>query len=187
MLINNLSNSENSSTKLHHRQETRLFIRRMKQAGQRVIIVTGCFDLLHKGHVQFLKRAKANGDILVVGIEDDMRVRAFKGPSRPVNSIIQRVEVMESLAFVDFVFVISGSPKTKPKRFYANLRRWLGADALAISEGDPDSHAKKEQIEAVGGELITCSFINNTSTTSILHHFLSRLNINTQFIIRQIQ
>ena len=185
MLINNLQDAVNIPVKLHHLKETKSFIKQAKKAGQRVVIVTGCFDLLHNGHVRFLKQAKTNGDVLVVGIEDDHRVRAFKGPFRPVNSILQRVEVMEALEFVDFVFVISGSPKVEPRRFYTILHKILGADALAITEGDPNIQARKEQINAVGGELITCSLLINGSTTSLIRRFLSETNFPNQFIKKE--
>lgn len=182
MLSNKLVSTEETPIRLHHRQDARQFIKMMKQAGRHVVIVTGCFDLLHMGHVKFLKQAKSSGDALVVGIEDDDRVCAFKGIFRPINSILQRVEVMEALTFVDFVFIISGSPNADLKMFYKRLHKYLGADALAITEGDPDVQAKKEQIEAAGGELITTCSLVNASTTSIIQQFLRETNLPTQFI-----
>ena len=107
-----------SSGKLNYRTEAKKFIQNKKVIGQRVVLVTGCFDLLTHAHIRFLKRAKAAGDILVVGIEDDTRTRAFKGKYRPFSSISQRIEVIEALTeIVDFTFVIKGSPKRELDEF----------------------------------------------------------------------
>ncbi len=87
---------------------------------------------------------------------------------------------MESIEFVDFVFVVRGSPKTEPRNFYTKLHKALGADALAITVGDPNIQARKKQIETAGGELITISPINNDSTTSLICKFLDE----TAFLIQ---
>lgn len=159
--------------KLSYRKDTKGFIETAKAAGKRVVIVTGCFDLITNAHVRFLKRAKSSGDVLVVGIEDDNRVRAFKGKFRPVNTIAQREELMQAFEFVDFTFVISGSPKIKLKRFYTKLHSELKADVLAVSEGDPHLADRKEEIEAGGGMLAIVSRIEEGSTTSLIRQFLA--------------
>ena len=87
----------------------------------------------------------------MVGIEDDVRVKAFKGDYRPVNTISQRVQLMEALEFVDYTFVIKGSPKQDIKSFYTRLHRTLHSDVLAVSEGDPNLKDRQEEIEAVAG------------------------------------
>jgi D-beta-D-heptose 7-phosphate kinase/D-beta-D-heptose 1-phosphate adenosyltransferase len=70
------------------------------------VLVTGVFDLLHEEHILFLKKAKALGDYLVVGIESDVRVKQMKGEGRPVNSQSIRVENLKSLNIIDEVFVL---------------------------------------------------------------------------------
>jgi D-glycero-beta-D-manno-heptose 1-phosphate adenylyltransferase len=111
--------------------------------------------------------------VLVVGIEDDVRVKAFKGAYRPVNTISQRVELMEALEFVDYTFVIKGSPKQDIKSFYTRLHRTLQADVLAVSEGDPNLKDRQEEIEAAGGYLLVVSRMEEGSSTSLIRRVLA--------------
>ncbi len=69
----------------------------------RVVFTNGCFDLLHKGHVSYLEQARKQGEILVVGMNSDASVKRLKGPSRPLNSLADRMEVMAALESVDYV------------------------------------------------------------------------------------
>lgn len=71
----------------------------------RIVFTNGCFDLLHRGHVYNLSRARELGDILVVGLNGDASVSKLKGPGRPVNQQQARAEVLASMAFVDFVIL----------------------------------------------------------------------------------
>ena len=74
-----------------------------RRAKRRIVFTNGCFDILHPGHVDFLRRARALGDLLVVGINDDDSVRRLKGDSRPVNGVAARAAVLGGLAAVDYV------------------------------------------------------------------------------------
>ena len=168
---------------LNYRQDAKLFVRQAKESGKRVVIVTGCFDLLTSFHVRFLKRAKAAGDVLVVGIEDDTRVRAFKGLLRPVNAISQRVEVIDALEFVDFTFVISGSPKMPLKPFYTRLHKTISADILAVTEGDPYLEDRRDEIEATGGKLVVVSRYEDVSSTSLIRRFLSEIEYSDMLLV----
>tara|TARA_X000001388_G_C2175025_1_gene101319 strand:+ start:126 stop:515 length:390 start_codon:yes stop_codon:yes gene_type:complete len=71
------------------------------------IWVNGCFDVLHKGHIELFKHAASLGDRLIVGIDTDERVRAAKGPSRPINSVEDRKAVLESIKYIDHVVTFS--------------------------------------------------------------------------------
>ena len=72
-------------------------------AGKSLVFTNGCFDILHVGHVRYLQQARALGDALVVAVNGDASVRALKGPTRPINSELDRAEVLAGLACVDFV------------------------------------------------------------------------------------
>jgi D-beta-D-heptose 7-phosphate kinase/D-beta-D-heptose 1-phosphate adenosyltransferase len=76
---------------------------RERARGRRIVFTNGCFDLLHVGHVRAFEEARAQGDLLVVGVNRDRRVRELKGPGRPVVPERQRAEVVAALACVDFV------------------------------------------------------------------------------------
>jgi D-beta-D-heptose 7-phosphate kinase/D-beta-D-heptose 1-phosphate adenosyltransferase len=77
----------------------------IRQAGRRIAFTNGCFDLLHAGHVQYLQEARAQADVLVVGLNSDTSVRLLKGPERPINGEIARAEVLAGLAAVDYVIL----------------------------------------------------------------------------------
>jgi D-beta-D-heptose 7-phosphate kinase/D-beta-D-heptose 1-phosphate adenosyltransferase len=88
-------------------------VSRRRQQGQRVVFTNGCFDLLHAGHVQYLAEARAQGDLLVVGLNSDASVRGLKGPTRPVQVEEARSAVLAALAAVDYVVVFDDpTPKT---------------------------------------------------------------------------
>jgi cytidyltransferase-like protein len=167
---------------LHYRKDAARFIKSAKEAGKCVVAVTGCFDLITAAHVRFLKRAKAAGDVLVVGLESDTRIRAFKGSLRPVNAISQRVELMEAFDCVDFVFVIGGSPKFEVKPFYMRLHKTLEADILAVTAGDPHLQDRKDEIEGAGGKLVVVSRQEDGSSTSLIRRFLAKTEISELLI-----
>tara|TARA_Y100001938_G_C7888204_1_gene328484 strand:- start:222 stop:611 length:390 start_codon:yes stop_codon:yes gene_type:complete len=73
----------------------------------KVIWINGCFDILHRGHVELFKYAKSLGDYLVVGIDEDERIKNAKGPSRPVNNVKDRKMVLESISYIDEVVTFS--------------------------------------------------------------------------------
>lgn len=76
-----------------------------RQAGSVVVFTNGCFDILHDGHRHTLRKAKEQGDILIVGLNSDNSVRTLKGPTRPVNSELKRAEILSQVAVVDVVVV----------------------------------------------------------------------------------
>src|ERR1044071_8141475 len=78
---------------------------RLRSEGKRLVFTNGCFDLLHAGHVRYLKEARALGDALVVALNSDRSVHALKGPGRPILSERERAEVLAGLESVDYVIV----------------------------------------------------------------------------------
>lgn len=79
------------------------FCRILRAGGKKIVFTNGCFDILHAGHVRYLAQAKSYGDILVLGLNSDVSVRENKGPSRPINSELDRAEVVGALKSVDAV------------------------------------------------------------------------------------
>ena len=86
----------------------------LRRAGKKIVATNGCFDLLHVGHVRYLEGARNLGDVLVVGLNGDASVRALKGAGRPVNSAVDRAEVLAALATVDLVTIF---PEPRATRF----------------------------------------------------------------------
>ena len=76
-----------------------------RDAGRRIVLTNGCFDVIHAGHVAYLKEAKKLGDVLVVGVNSDEQVRILKGEDRPVFDVHERTEILEELHCIDYVIV----------------------------------------------------------------------------------
>jgi D-glycero-beta-D-manno-heptose 1-phosphate adenylyltransferase len=130
----------------------------------RPVVATGVFDLLHVGHVRFLARAAAAGP-LVVGVEDDARVRARKGPGRPLMAAEDRCELVGALRAVAGVFVVSGDPELWTPAAYTDLLRALGPSALALTEGDPALGGKSRTAAALGARVVVAPLERGHSTT----------------------
>ncbi|WP_242454253.1 adenylyltransferase/cytidyltransferase family protein [Bailinhaonella thermotolerans] len=131
-------------------------------------VVTGAFDLLHVGHVRFLTQVRERGRPLLVGVEDDARVRSWKGPTRPINPAEERAEVLAALRAVDGVFIISGPVSSETWEHYVELLRPLRPAALAYTEGDPYAAEKRRGAEALGAESWQLTLTQGRSTTAFL-------------------
>ncbi len=94
-------------------------VEKVRQAGERVVMTNGCFDILHAGHVRYLEQASEFGDRLVVAVNDDASVRRLKGNARPVNPLEHRMAVLAGLASVDWVVAFS---EDTPERLICELR-----------------------------------------------------------------
>lgn len=138
----------------------------LKGEGKRIAFANGHFDLLHVGHLRYLQAAKAEGDVLVVGLNGDDSVRRLKGPGRPVVPASERAELLAALEPVDFVVVFEGdtpaplladlqpdvhckgtdygTPERVPE--YETVRAYGGRTALV---GDPKDHATSDLIGKV--------------------------------------
>lgn len=137
------------------------------------VVATGVFDLLHVGHLRFLRAAREAGERLVVGVEDDERTRARKGAGRPIVSVHERCEMLAALAPVDGVFIISGPPELEPLPAYSELLEQLQPGVLAFTEGDPASTGKCLVAERVGAEVHAVVHIDGHSTTLLLERLLA--------------
>ena len=128
----------------------------------RVVFTNGCFDVLHRGHVEYLEAARGMGDLLVVGLNTDDSVRRLKGPSRPVNPEDDRAYVLAGLAAVDYVtFFAEDTPR--------DLIVALLPDVL-VKGGDyrKEDIVGGAEVEAAGGEVVVAPLVPGRSTTAIL-------------------
>jgi len=110
----------------------------------KVVLVGGCFDILHYGHISFLKKAKKLGNYLVVALESDENTKKLKGPGRPIHNQNQRKKMLESLRFVDKVIAL---PSMKSDADYKRLVRRVDPDIIAVTAGDTkNTHGVKTVI-----------------------------------------
>jgi len=139
----------------------------MEKQTIKTVLVTGVFDILHQEHLNFLQKAQALGDRLVVGIESDVRVKELKGPDRPINSQKERVLALEKLELAAEVFVLP-EQFSQPADHLALLEK-IKPNILAVSESSPHIDKKEKLMERVGGKVIVVHKHNPTiSTTQIL-------------------
>lgn len=135
------------------------------------MVVTGVFDVLHPGHVRFLTWAAAKGRPLYVGIEDDDRVRRWKGADRPVHPIAERAEVLAALKPVSMVFYILGDPAVCQGEDYVRLLSQIDPGALAFTAGDPYAESKRASATALGIDCWEFPFEVGYSTSDLLGRF----------------
>jgi len=133
-----------------------------RAAGERVVFTNGVFDLLHRGHVEYLEEAAALGERMVVGVNSDASVRRLKGPERPLVPEEERAELVAALECVDLVAVFD---EDTPER----LIREVEPDVL-IKGGDwaVDRIVGREFVEARGGRVLSVPLREGLSTTSIV-------------------
>ena len=133
-----------------------------RRAGRRVVFTNGCFDILHRGHITYLGRAKALGDILIVGVNSDEGIRRLKGPSRPINTLEDRIQVLAALSCVDHVIPFD---EDTPCRLVEVVR-----PDIFVKGGDytRDRLPEAELVESLGGAVRILPFIADRSTTDII-------------------
>jgi rfaE bifunctional protein nucleotidyltransferase chain/domain len=138
---------------------------KLKKSGRKIILVGGCFDILHEGHIQFLARSKKLGDILVVMLESDQRVRSLKGIDRPINSQNSRAKILSGLPFVDYIIKLEDM---SGKQDYEILVKKIEPDIIAVTEGAQVYAWEKAYMTQTGGKIVpVIERIENFSTTQI--------------------
>lgn len=138
------------------------FVRAARAAGRRIVFTNGVFDLLHPGHVRYLQAARAQGDLLIVGLNSDASVRRNKGPERPINPEDERAEVLAALACVDAVAIFDDDTP-------ADIIRRVQPDILVKGSDWPaDQIVGRDTVEARGGKVILEPIEQGYSTTAIV-------------------
>ncbi|MFT5206531.1 MAG: rfaE bifunctional protein nucleotidyltransferase chain/domain [Candidatus Omnitrophota bacterium] len=137
-------------------------LRSAQRSGKVIVFTNGCYDLIHAGHIRYLKSAKKLGDILVVGINSDASVRRLKGKDRPILKLTERMEILNALACVDYVIPFS---EETPYKLISLIK-----PKVLTKGGD----WKKGQIVgedivlANGGRVVQGVFVKGRSTTEII-------------------
>jgi D-glycero-beta-D-manno-heptose 1-phosphate adenylyltransferase len=135
---------------------------KLKREGKKVVFTNGCFDIVHRGHVEYLTKAKALGDVLFVGMNTDASVRRLKGEARPVVCQEDRAFVLAALRAVDFVCLFDEDTPHE-------LIKAVVPDVLVKgSDWTIDTIVGKDIVEAAGGTVQTIDFVPNRSTTDII-------------------
>lgn len=133
-----------------------------RASGRRVVFTNGCFDLLHAGHVRLLEAARAQGDLLVVGLNSDASVRRLKGPSRPVLPEAERAEALLALEAVDRVVLYEQDTPLETIRALVPDLLVKGADWA------PGTIVGADVVEAAGGRVVRVELLAGRSTTGLI-------------------
>jgi rfaE bifunctional protein nucleotidyltransferase chain/domain len=139
-------------------------MKKLRNNGEKIVLVGGCFDILHYGHIHFLKQAKALGNYLVVALESDKNIKKLKGKKRPIHGQNKRREMLLSLKFVDEVIILKDEMKDED---YFEMVKKVKPQIIVATSGDPVLEKKKKQAEMVGAKLIEIPRIKSLSTSQI--------------------
>lgn len=148
-----------------------------KRRGERIVMTNGCFDILHAGHVEYLTRARALGDRLVVAVNSDASVRRLKGEGRPVNALAHRMAMLSALKAVDFVLPFDGSLSADGRHEDTPLDVILRIAPDVLVKGADytiDEIVGAREVIAAGGAVHTLPFVPGLSTTSIISRIAER-------------
>lgn len=154
------------STKVVEISKVEQLIKSLKKSGKKIVLVGGCFDVLHPGHIFFLSEAKKQGNTLLIMLEGDPSIRKRKGAARPINSAKERINKLIALKTVDYVLLL---PELKTDREYFTLVKRLEPDIIAVTVGDPAKSKKVKQAKTVGGEVFEIEKLPEYSTTSLIN------------------
>jgi D-beta-D-heptose 7-phosphate kinase/D-beta-D-heptose 1-phosphate adenosyltransferase len=148
--------------KIYPREKLKKEIDRLRKEGKKIVFTNGCFDILHVGHTRYLREAKKQGDILILGLNSDESVKALKGEKRPLIPEKERADVIASLESVDYVTIFHELTPLE-------LIEYLRPDVL-VKGGDwkEDEVVGRESMGKWGGKLIIIPEIKGSSTTNII-------------------
>jgi rfaE bifunctional protein nucleotidyltransferase chain/domain len=139
-----------------------------KARNQKVVFTNGCYDILHRGHLEYFLRAKALGDILLVGVNTDNSCRRIKGEKRPIVPEDDRAFIVANLSPVDYVCLFDEDTPF-------NLIQAIVPDVLVKgADWKIDSIVGKDIVEQAGGKVSTIEFVPTKSTTNIIEEVLRR-------------
>ncbi|HTY63487.1 MAG TPA: adenylyltransferase/cytidyltransferase family protein [Acidobacteriota bacterium] len=156
--------------KIQSLDEIKNTIRELRAAGRKIVFANGCFDLLHVGHIRYLQRARAMGDVLILGINSDASVAVLKGKGRPLQPEAERAEILAALECVDYVLLFDA----------------LTVDGI-LRELRPDIHAKgtdyteesvpeRDTVRSYGGRVAIAGDPKDHSTRDLIKTILSKTN-----------
>lgn len=144
-----------------------------KKKGNRIVLANGCFDLIHVGHIRYLKESKAQGDILVVALNSDSSVRTLKGERRPVLSEEERVEIISAFYFVDYVTVFE---EPNVEKILLALKPHVHAKG---SDYTKESVPERDTVLSYGGEIAITGGPKIKNTSAIFRRISRKLEINS--------
>ena len=135
---------------------------KLKSENKKIVFTNGVFDIIHRGHVEYLSKAKSLGDILIVGLNSDSSVKIIKGNDRPINKEADRAFVLINLKSVDYVVIFN---EDNPLNLIMDI-----SPNILVKGGDwkPENIIGSDFVKQNGGNVISLNFVDNYSTTKII-------------------
>jgi len=158
--------------KILNRQILKEKLDALRKDGKKIAFTNGCFDILHVGHVRYLREAKKTADVLVLALNSDSSVRSIKGEKRPLVSEEERAEILAALEFIDFVTIFE---ELTPQELIVYLK----PDVL-IKGGDwpEDKVVGRDDVKKWGGRVVLIPEVKGKSTTNIVEKIKEVYNAN---------
>ena len=137
----------------------------LKKNKESIVLVGGCFDIIHIGHIKFLKEAKKMGDRLFILLESDQKVRKLKGENRPIIKQKERAIMLSSISYTDYIVIL---PFINSDIGYDRLALAIKPDIIAATENDPCLLRKRKQAELVGGKIKIVPLVKTFSSSKLV-------------------
>ncbi len=155
------------TNKIISREEAHQIAEQLHEAKQPIVFTNGCFDLLHRGHIELLHFAKEQGKVLFVGLNSDSSVQRLKGTRRPINSQDDRAAILAAIEYVDYVVIFY---EDTPFELIAVIQ----PDVL-VKGGDYEPHeiVGRDIVEGRGGKVLVFPLINGFSSTQLLKKLMN--------------
>ena len=141
-------------------------VARLKTRRKKVVFTNGCFDILHVGHIRYLRKARSLGDILVVGLNTDRSVRQIKGEKRPIVPQDERAEVLAALEFVDYVVLFD-----EPDPF-ALIEKVRPTILVKGADWPKDKIIGRDVVEKAGGRVVRIPLVPGASSTGVIEKII---------------
>lgn len=153
---------ENINSKILDGEGLEKWLVECRRSGKKIVFSNGCFDILHRGHVEYLSKAAAKGDVLIIGLNTDASVKRLKGPTRPVNDEKARAFVLAALEFVSAVTLFDEDTP------YQLINRVQPDVLVKGSDYKPEDIVGYDIVMAKGGRVETIELVDGFSTTKTI-------------------
>lgn len=152
----------------HERKELRAWRSALREEGKKLVFTNGVFDILHHGHVRYLKEARNLGDALIIGCNSDASVRRLKGEKRPLQQEIDRASILSSLKSTDGVAIFDDDTP------YALIEFLIPDILVKGADWAIEKVVGRDIVEAHGGRVLTIPFLEGRSTTGVVETVIER-------------
>lgn len=156
--------------KLKSLSEIAIIADNLRKQGKKIVVANGCFDILHVGHIRYLKGAKELGDCLIVGLNSDKSVRIIKDKNRPIIPENERIEILNEIEYIDYIVLISDS---KVDNLIKTVKPHIHAKGTDYTT---DNVPERDIVKSTGGEVAIVGDPKNHSTRSIIEKILDVSN-----------